>query len=231
MSSISDVSQGPGWWQASNGRWYPPEARAPSAPPPPLPSEVASTAPSAASRPGRAWGTDYWTEDATFAGRHRPADSKLAEFRGALDWRGAFVAIFSVVLLVACTLPYYRVTFNVAGAVPVVRSYAVVDSAFGSWRAVIPAVAVVTIVCGVVNSFLRVGSRGAVSVFVGLRLLAFVQLGLWILAAVERHVPSLDGTAGAALSVSVTWTAWGGIAAAAIALVGSFAAITGTSQR
>ena len=22
---MSDVSQGPGWWQASDGRWYPPE--------------------------------------------------------------------------------------------------------------------------------------------------------------------------------------------------------------
>ena len=24
---MSDVSQGPGWWQASDGRWYPPTAR------------------------------------------------------------------------------------------------------------------------------------------------------------------------------------------------------------
>lgn len=23
---MSDVSQGPGWWRASDGRWYPPEA-------------------------------------------------------------------------------------------------------------------------------------------------------------------------------------------------------------
>jgi hypothetical protein len=29
---VSDVSQGPGWWQASDGRWYPPQ---PAAPPPP----------------------------------------------------------------------------------------------------------------------------------------------------------------------------------------------------
>lgn len=25
---MSDTSQGPGWWQASNGRWYPPQAKA-----------------------------------------------------------------------------------------------------------------------------------------------------------------------------------------------------------
>lgn len=31
---MSDVSQGPGWWQASDGKWYPPES-APSTPPQP----------------------------------------------------------------------------------------------------------------------------------------------------------------------------------------------------
>jgi hypothetical protein len=34
---VSDVSQGPGWWQASDGRWYPPQPAAPMAPPPPPP--------------------------------------------------------------------------------------------------------------------------------------------------------------------------------------------------
>lgn len=35
---MSDVSQGPGWWLASDGKWYPPEAmatRAPTVTPPP----------------------------------------------------------------------------------------------------------------------------------------------------------------------------------------------------
>ena len=30
---MSDTSQGPGWWQASDGKWYPPE-QAPASPPP-----------------------------------------------------------------------------------------------------------------------------------------------------------------------------------------------------
>lgn len=30
---MSDTSQGPGWWQASDGKWYPPEAATPTAPP------------------------------------------------------------------------------------------------------------------------------------------------------------------------------------------------------
>jgi hypothetical protein len=34
---MSDLSQGPGWWRASDGKWYPPEAAQPttSSPPPP----------------------------------------------------------------------------------------------------------------------------------------------------------------------------------------------------
>lgn len=30
---MSDVSQGPGWWQASDGKWYPPEAAQPGGAP------------------------------------------------------------------------------------------------------------------------------------------------------------------------------------------------------
>lgn len=40
-SDMSDASQGPGWWQASDGRWYPPTAQPGTARPtvgPPLPS-------------------------------------------------------------------------------------------------------------------------------------------------------------------------------------------------
>ena len=31
---MSDASQGPGWWQASDGKWYPPEQQPGIAPPP-----------------------------------------------------------------------------------------------------------------------------------------------------------------------------------------------------
>jgi len=34
---MSDVSQGPGWWLASDGKWYPPEQQ-PAAAPPPAPT-------------------------------------------------------------------------------------------------------------------------------------------------------------------------------------------------
>lgn len=32
---MSDYSQGPGWWQASDGKWYPPQPAAGGPPPPP----------------------------------------------------------------------------------------------------------------------------------------------------------------------------------------------------
>ena len=33
---MSDVSQGPGWWQASDGKWYPPQQQPGYQPPPPV---------------------------------------------------------------------------------------------------------------------------------------------------------------------------------------------------
>jgi hypothetical protein len=49
---VSDVPQGPGWWQASDGHWYPPEQFAPNpgSPPPPAgtPTAAMPTPPTAA---------------------------------------------------------------------------------------------------------------------------------------------------------------------------------------
>lgn len=51
---MSDVSQGPGWWQASDGRWYPPE-QVPGVPtPPPRPNVPPGRAHDS---PGRLWKT------------------------------------------------------------------------------------------------------------------------------------------------------------------------------
>lgn len=33
---MSDAAQGPGWWQASDARWYPPEQHPDYRPPPPV---------------------------------------------------------------------------------------------------------------------------------------------------------------------------------------------------
>lgn len=50
---MRDTSQGPGWWLASDGKWYPPET---AAPPPPLPPPPP---PAAASRGHYKWWVMY----------------------------------------------------------------------------------------------------------------------------------------------------------------------------
>ena len=44
---MSDVSNGPGWWQASDGKWYPPEQQPnyEAAAPPPSPTPSPTRAP------------------------------------------------------------------------------------------------------------------------------------------------------------------------------------------
>ena len=42
---MSDTSQGPGWWLASDGKWYPPQTAAPSPVPPPPPPRRRSPSP------------------------------------------------------------------------------------------------------------------------------------------------------------------------------------------
>src|ERR1700683_3506192 len=47
---MSDEAQGPGWWQASDGRWYPPESHPHALLPPPPVGESYGQGPS---HPGR----------------------------------------------------------------------------------------------------------------------------------------------------------------------------------
>lgn len=60
---MSDTQNGPGWWQASDGKWYPPESH-PSAqlPPPPPPPTVASpmAPPRAAPKGKKPWWRRWW---------------------------------------------------------------------------------------------------------------------------------------------------------------------------
>ena len=51
---MSDTAQGSGWWQASDGRWYPPDAR-PGVPPPPEAASAGWSSPPGGS--GSGWGT------------------------------------------------------------------------------------------------------------------------------------------------------------------------------
>jgi hypothetical protein len=77
---VSDTSQGEGWWQASDGKWYPPQPQAP-APPPPM------------GAPG--------TTAESFQDQNKPATASIsAPGLGATSWvviggiGGAFVGSF-----------------------------------------------------------------------------------------------------------------------------------------
>ena len=48
---MSDVAQGPAWWQASDGKWYPPELHPSYLPPPPIRPRYVSTQASTTATP------------------------------------------------------------------------------------------------------------------------------------------------------------------------------------
>jgi len=139
------------------------------------------------------------------------------------DPRGLFVAVMSALLLGACFLPYYRVLLTV-GTGSITAEYKVVDNLYGSWREVLPAIAALCILIGLVNTALRVNRKGAVTAYFTLRVVAVAQLGLWIFVFVDRtskaRVP-LDAT----VHTTVTWVGYAAIAVAAIALAATFAII------
>jgi hypothetical protein len=89
---MSDVSNGPGWWQASDGKWYPPEQQ---------PNyEAASPPPSPSSSPS-------------------PARSSAGAFKFEMNrWSQVerITAIASLVLLIALFLPWFTVSASVYSA-------------------------------------------------------------------------------------------------------------------
>jgi len=231
---MTNVPPGPGWWLASDGRWYPPEALARQRPLEPSPlSPVITRGPVGGTRDLQ-WRTAI----------RRPVDTVIRDRRSVgdpvrqiFDPRGVFVAAASLLLLGACALPYYHVVSAGDSGLRASHDYTVVRNAFGSWRVALPAVGALAIVVGVVNSMLRAGATGAVSVFVALRLAALAQFGLWIVVALDRQVvvaqvaspatssPPPVPAGGTTPTIGVTWLAWIAIGIAFTALAGSFAAM------
>ncbi len=94
---MSDTSQGPGWWEASDGKWYPPEQH-PNDPPP-----TSSTPPPAAAPPGPGAATS-------------PAVS-LPPFSFDLKrWSQAerIAGIATLVLFISLFLPWFTYNFGFA---------------------------------------------------------------------------------------------------------------------
>jgi len=78
---MSDISQGPGWWQASDGKWYPPE-QAPGATPPPIPGQPPAGGPPGYGQPA-AYGAPGGGE-ATIGAAFGYGWKKFQEFVGVI---------------------------------------------------------------------------------------------------------------------------------------------------
>lgn len=110
---MSENAQGPGWWQASDGRWYPPEAHpnymspTPPPPPPPLPAQPDATAtpdgpPTVEDPSTRPWSSagPGWPSDSS-PGAPVVGDVSAEDRAKSPVWRRWwFVGIVAVVLIV-----------------------------------------------------------------------------------------------------------------------------------
>ena len=77
---MSDVSQGPGWWQASDGKWYSPEQRPAAQAPAPSP-------------------TDAYPSSSSPIGPGPLADWGTRVVATLIDWAASMVLVFAAFLL------------------------------------------------------------------------------------------------------------------------------------
>ncbi len=93
---MSDVSQGPGWWQASDQKWYPPEQH---------PASQASTPPPTGGPPPAATGA------VTGAGTSTPSFSFDL---GNLSQSEKITGVATLVLFISLFLPWFTYSFSYA---------------------------------------------------------------------------------------------------------------------
>ena len=93
---MSDVSNGPGWWQASDGKWYPPEQQ---------PGFQAATPPPSAAAQG-----SYTPSNSA---RRTPGASSFAFDMKRWSKTERITAIATLVLLVSLFLPWFTYSFGV----------------------------------------------------------------------------------------------------------------------
>ncbi len=232
---ISDVAAGPGWWRASDGKWYPPElhpqrsvattigsgadsfART-DAPATAVSLRPPVSQPSTAGIASRGRASEQLSISVTPAARRRLD-------RAPLDVRGLLVSTASALLLAACFLPWYLLT-SVDSATGIGgQTVSILDAPFGGWRMAIPLVAAVAVVCGIFDAFLRADAPGAMTSFIALRALVLGELGLVAVALVSRTPHGVAGALGVA--ASLRWPAWAALGCVVVAVGGSFAAAPG----
>jgi hypothetical protein len=123
------------------------------------------------------------------------------------DPRGAAAALASLVLFGLTFLDWYAITLTFAAGRALQGRATVYQVGYRGWYLVIPGVAVLGVVVGVLNFLLRVTDDWAVTVFVALRLLAVAAVVLMALALVFVHpydLTSVAGDASTATAVPLT---------------------------
>jgi hypothetical protein len=170
-----------------------------------------------------------WTDDELFASGRRGTvrPDAGAPRRRPLDPRGAVIAAASAVAVIVTFFPWYRynaIEGSSGTARAVLGSASLYAHGYGGWRLLIPLLAILALVLGLGNWLLRPGDRGAVMVFVVLRLVVLALLGLTV-AAVFQHAPNGVELGGKVLESDFEVTVWPAVAAGVVALGASLAMV------
>lgn len=107
---MSDVSQGTGWWQASDGKWYAPEMHPDYRPPPPTAAQAPPLPPPPPSYQSNSWSQ---TPPSAPAG---PAPSDRAPFSFDLkrfSQADRITGVATAVLFISLFLPWYTYSFGI----------------------------------------------------------------------------------------------------------------------
>ncbi|MCB0970542.1 MAG: RDD family protein [Acidimicrobiales bacterium] len=102
---MSDTSQGPGWWQASDGKWYPPEQAPGATPPAGPPAGAPMGAPMGAAAQGNL--ADWGTRASSYV-----IDYVALGILGSLISNTVSVALGSLVSLLALAFGIYNAYLN-----------------------------------------------------------------------------------------------------------------------
>ena len=171
-------------------------------------------------RPSSAWDNEEaWSSGEVYVGGTRTGRSTTPLSRRAVsDVRGMFVAGASAFVLLASLLAWHPSSDRLTGS-------RLTWSNYGYWSLhdILPAAAFVAVVLGVVNALLKAGDRGAMGVFVTLRLVLVIQLGA-VIASIIASASSF-GAAGEA-NFAVLWPAWLALAGCVVALLSSLATVS-----
>jgi hypothetical protein len=103
---MSDAPQGPGWWQASDGKWYPPEQAPAGSTPPPGPGAPGQVPPGAGMTPPGG------TFAASGGGNLSVGDAISYGFSKFGEYIGQIVVILAVLLVVNLVLQFLRLSID-----------------------------------------------------------------------------------------------------------------------